>query len=52
MLAVYDLRNADKNFDVIDYNNPDMIFLNVFKSLLKSIVSGKKGDALEAAGTS
>ena len=34
MLAVHDiLRGTDINFDVIDYNNPDMIFLNVFKSL-------------------
>ncbi len=53
MLVAYDAFSQDSiTIDANDFNKPSMIFVNTFKSILNSIASGKKGDVLEALGTS
>lgn len=56
MLAAYDIfgtfLEADLDTNTVAYNDPSKIFFNTFKSILNSIVGEKKGDALEAVGTS
>jgi hypothetical protein len=53
MLAAYDISGTRYSDLVLpSFNDPSMIFINAFDSILKSIVSDYQGDVLEAVGTS